>query len=507
MYHHLKKLVNMKRFPSIKLILASAILIFSFGCKKFPELAADPNKPSDGSPALIFTGVTSQALVYNPILGYEVRASQYLVSDNSQQSDQAYLWTTTEYWGYYDILRNVERLRIESEKHNAPVYGIIAKFFKAWCFAELSKQVGDIPMTEALKGADGNYAPVYDSQKDVFMNSLSLLDEANTEMSSLLLSNPGVAINGDIIYGGSALKWQKLINSYRLRLLIDLSKKESDADLDIKTQFANIFNNPGKYPIFTSNDDGAVFHWYDKEGNRYPRYYVPTNMDYYRFSDTYMQYIIQYKDPRAFVVAKITQNAKDAGKLPDDFTAYGGINSGLSIGDIYNLKDDASALNIDRYSTVTGEPMVIVGYAELNFNIAEAINRGWISGDANLYYEKGIRASMQFYQSNGGNISDAQIDAYLLQPAVQYNNSLSQILIQKYLSFFNNSGWESFYNMKRTGIPAFSVGPGNGNNNLIPSRWMYPQSEYQYNAQHVQDAIQRQFNGTDDRNGQLWFNQ
>ena len=114
---------------------------------------------------------------------------------------------------------------------------------------------------------------------------------------------------------------------------------------------------------------------------------------------------------------------------------------------------------------------------------------------------------MQFYQSTGGNISDAQIDAYLLQPAVQYNNSLSQILIQKYLSFFNNSGWESFYNMKRTGIPAFSVGHGNGNNNLIPSRWMYPQSEYQYNEQHVKDAIQRQFNGTDDRNGQLWFNQ
>ncbi len=497
----------MKRFQYKLFILLSALMIASVGCKKFSDLAADPNKPSDGSPALIFTSVESQALTYNPILGYEIRASQYLVSDNSQQSDQAYLWTTTDYWTYYDILRNVERLSIESEKTNSPVYGIIAKFFKAWCFAELTKQVGDIPMSEALNGTEGEYAPKYDSQKDVLRSCLYLLDEANTDMIALLQTNPGVVINGDIIYNGSALKWQKLFNSYRLRLLIDLSKKESDADLNIKEQFATIYNDPAKYPVFTSNDDGAVFNWYDKDGNRYPRYYVPTNMDYYRFGTTYMQYITQYKDPRAFVVSKITQNAADAGKQANDFTAYGGISSGLSIGDIYNMKDDASALNVERYSTVTGEPMIIVGFPELNFNIAEAINRGWISGDANAYYQAGIKASLQFYQSTGGNISNAQIDDYLIQPAVQYNNDLSQILIQKYLSFFNNSGWESFYNILRTGVPVLSVGPGNGNNNQIPSRWMYPQNEYQYNAQNVQSAIQSQFNGNDDRNGKLWIYQ
>ena len=80
------------------------------------------------------------------------------------------------------------------------------------------------------------------------------------------------------------------------------------------------------------------------------------------------------------------------------------------------------------------------------------------------------------------------------------------ILIQKYLAYFNNSGWESFYNIRRTGVPVLSVGPGNGNNNMIPTRWQYPQAEYQYNQANVKAAIQQQFAGADDRNGVLWIN-
>src|SRR6185312_4212420 len=183
---------------------------------------------------------------------------------------------------------------------------------------------------------------------------------------------------------------------------IDLSKKAGDNVLNVKAQFATIFDNPDQYPIFTSNSDGAIFQWYDKDGDRYPRFYVPANMDYYRFGSTYTQYMTSFDDPRMMVVGVMTQAAVNAGKQPSDITAYGGLSSGLSISDIYNERDSASALNVARYSTATGEPMIIVGYPELNFNIAEAINRGWISGDANVYYQNGIRASMQFYQETGG---------------------------------------------------------------------------------------------------------
>lgn len=493
----------------MKQLHVTLTILFAFmaitGCKKFSDLAADPSKATQGAPSTILTGIISKGFVFDPILGYEVRASQYLVSNNVQQSDQYYTWNSTDYWSYYDILRNAERMRIEAERTNAPVYSAFAKFFKAWCFIELTKQVGDIPMTDALKGTEGNYTPAYDTQKDVFKNSLALLDQANADIAAILKANPGVVITGDILYSGSVIKWQRLVNSYRLRVLIDLSKKSSDADLNVKGQFAAIFNNPAQYPVFTSNEEGAVFYWYDIDGNRYPRYSVPANMGYYRFSSTYMDYLTRYQDPRIWVVARTTKAASEAGKQPGDFSAYAGLNSGLKISDIYDRKDMASTLNVDRYSTATGEPMMIVGYPELNFNIAEAIHLGWIAGDANDFYQKGIRGSLKFYQSTGGNITDEQIKSYLAQDAVQYNGLLSQILIQKYLSFFNNSGWQSFYTILRTGVPQLAVGPGNGNNNQIPTRWMYPQSEYQYNAANINAAVQRQFSGADDRNGMLWL--
>ncbi len=476
--------------------------LLSVSCKKFSDLEKDPNKASQGMPSLILTGIQSSVFNFNPILGTELRASQYLVSISSQQGNQAYTWDVTEKWGYYDVLRNVDRMSTEAANKNAPVYGILAKFFSAYCFVEMSNQLGDIPMSDALKGSSGTYAPKYDKQKDVYKACLALLEEANTEISALLKTSPNVPINGDLIYNGDAAKWQKLINSYRLRLLIALSKKEADADLNIKSQFASIVSNPAKYPLFNSNDDGAIFKWYDKEGNRYPRFYVTANMDYHRFSTTFMQYIKQYNDPRIIVIGSITAKAAAAGKSPNDITAYGGVNSGLSFSDIDAAKDDASKVNIARYSTATGEPMIVVGYPEMCFNIAEAINRGWVTGNANTYYQNGIQASMKFY-----GISDAAITAYLAQPAVQYTGTLNQILIQKYLAFFNNSGFESFYNQRRTGVPVLSVGPGNGNNNKIATRWSYPQTEYQYNEANIKAALQSQFSGSDDRNGVLWINQ
>lgn len=495
-----------KNFRNI-LYMGALLLLIGTGCTKFKDLELNPNQPTQSVPSLIFTGVEADAFQFNPILGYETRASQYLVSDNSQQADQSYQWDTTEYWRYYNTLRNVEQMRIEAERTSAPIYGIMAKFFKAYCFAELSKQVGDIPMSQALEGKSGDYTPAYDSQETVMDSCLMLLDQANTGIRSLIQSGNAPVLSGDIIYNGDLMKWQKLFNSYRLRLLIDLSKKVNDNVLNVKSQFSTIFNNPGQYPIFTSNSDGAVFQWYDKDGDRYPRYYVPANMDYYRFGSTYTQYLTAFDDPRIMVVGVMTQTAAAAGKQPSDITAYNGLSSGLSISDIYNKKDSASALNVARYSTATGEPMIIVGYPELCFNIAEAINRGWISGDANAFYQNGIRASMQFYQQTGGQITDGQISAYLAQSQVQYNGDLNNILIQKYLSFFNNSGWESYYNILRTGVPVLAVGPGNGNNDKIPDRWMYPQTEYAYNAQNVRAAIQRQFGGSDDRNGVLWIYQ
>jgi len=84
-------------------------------------------------------------------------------------------------------------------------------------------------------------------------------------------------------------------------------------------------------------------------------------------------------------------------------------------------------------------------------------------------------------------------------------NGMQQINIQKYLSYFLNSGWESFFNQRRTGIPDLAVGPATQNNGLVPKRWMYPQAELDYNFDNVAESIQRQYGGNDNVNGTMWL--
>ena len=98
---------------------------------------------------------------------------------------------------------------------------------------------------------------------------------------------------------------------------------------------------------------------------------------------------------------------------------------------------------------------------------------------------------------------------YLNQPAVKYkgNNSdgLAQILMQKYLAYARNSGLQAYYQWRRTGVPTFSTGSGNGNGGVIPKRFQYPTNESTANAANLQAALDAQYGGNDDINGVMWM--
>ena len=107
----------------------------------------------------------------------------------------------------------------EAERVNAPVYTALTKFFRAYYFYELTLRFGDIPYSQALKGEKEEiYTPEYDTQEDVFAGILQELREADE-----ILANDASVIDGDIIYNGNSTQWRKLINSFRLKVLMTLS--------------------------------------------------------------------------------------------------------------------------------------------------------------------------------------------------------------------------------------------------------------------------------------------
>jgi Starch-binding associating with outer membrane len=525
----LKKTIYMKisfKFAPIAIVI---LVIGASSCQK-GDLLSNPNVAAESStvPAsLIFNHIAANTLrEEEPVISNVYRWNQNIVSNYSYYfGTNTYNWSNTS--NTYDVIRFCAKLDEQVKKqYSIPtVYTALSKFFKAYAFIWLTQRLGDIPMSQA--GDVNNLTPAYDKQHEVYKNCLALLDTANTLMASL----PAASVVAGDIYGLTNLQWRKVINTYKLRVLISLSKRADDnADLNIKTQFATIISNPTNYPIMTANSDNMVYRYttvtlYPPNRAGYSPYNNCENV-----SQTFFNITATYHDPRVFTLTIPAQAQITAGKQAGDFTAYIGEDNARSQGLMSNFSTDGkySNLSFTRYmssaSGANAEPYILLGYPEMCFNIAEAANRGWITGvDPAAWYNTGIAASMSVYGLTQGQTvtinsvdgktvlgtATVDINAFMADPNVAYNaaSGLTQILTQKYVAFFMNSGYESYYNWRRTGIPVFSqggVGIGTANNQ-IPLRWQYPQDENTYNNANYTTALTSQYGGTDDLNGKMWL--
>ncbi|SFS91414.1 SusD/RagB family nutrient-binding outer membrane lipoprotein [Mucilaginibacter polytrichastri] len=528
-----------KIFKNYMPLLALLLLVSS--CKKsFEELTQNNNKPNNVPASLLFNGVANSLA--------NLQGNSDLPENSSEIYDQYYLYNY-DYYGnnrydfgggpdYYTTLKNVVSMEQQAAKAGLPAlnpYTALGKFFRAYFFSKMSLEMGDIPMTQALQGLDG-LESAYDKQKAVMQQSLAWLESANTDLTSLIAAGDNNLTN-DIYFSNNLVKWQQVVNTFKLRLLIQLSKKATtDPDMNIPAQFAAIVNDSKKYPIMTSSSDNMQYVFVS------PNNYYPSNPQNFgqsgsrkNTSSTYISLLTTLKDPRVFVTAEPARYSVDTlKKSPTDFASFIGADPGLDLGIMYNNAGLQRYSFINRkhfYSTFTGEPSIQIGYPELMFNIAEGINRGWVTGgDAEAYYQAGIKASMAsysipdngtftayFYRPGSTDVTAASnYDTYLIptnfatyynQTGVKYsagNDGLTKILQQKYIALFRHSGLESYFTYRRTGIPVFTTGPGTGNGSRIASRFKYPSAEQTANAANYNKALQSQYAGNDDINGIMW---
>jgi hypothetical protein len=476
------------------MILAAGTVLLHSGCKKFSEFQTDPNKSTIATPNLLLNTVEQKAF-QSTSLNIAVATRQMGITE-SASNYQYYGWTRSDY-GDFDNLLQVLKMEQAATAQGKPEYIPLVKFFKAWYFLRLTQTFGDIPYSDALKGEENISSPSYDKQEDIYLNILNDLKAANE-----LISSNTVSVQGDIVYNGNMVQWKRAINSLSLRVLISLSIKENDSRLEIRKRFADIVNNPAQYPIFTGNTDNSQLKFYDLQDNRYPYFNDNAVQTAYYMDESFVNMLKGLRDPRLFSFA---DKAPKFAALPaTDFNAYAGIQGSAPVNEnaIRQVNGEASRINPRFYNSPVNESSIALGYAEQQFILAEGVTRGWINGNASEYYQKGISASMSFYS-----IDQAAITAYLAQNTVQLGAAaLQQIITQKYISSFMNSGWQPFFEQRRTGFPVFEVaGSGVLNNKMIPKRWMYPEAELQVNQRHVTEAISRQFPEGDNINGTMWL--
>lgn len=518
----------MKRILLKYMLVLPALVILIPGCKKFDDINSNPDKTGEVSSSILATGmilnmtrtdISTQKSFMQPYL-----LGKYLTWGEGQESFQYNKLTRADF-GRLTQLRNIAPMeKYATSDALRKSYQALGHFIRAWQFFQASMQVGDLPYKESVKAETENVLqPKYDSQKVVFQGILDELDLANQ------LFSEGATFEGDPIYAGKTDNWRRLTNSFELYVLINLYKKTGDNDLKVIERFKDILANR---PLMRDYKDNFALAYNNIAGQNYPWSDVPAGSgnsfvksNYTMLSNTLLDPMRALKDRRLFYYAKPSPVKVAAGLSESDYNAYPGVEPSDAFSTLQTRRvgKDYADLNNRYVQLVNAEAVSVFSYWDLQFILAEAAVRGWITGpSAQSYYAAGISSSMNFIVFNTPDLMDyhhnmkmdaAYIAAFPATAGVALSGTneeqISQIITQKYLAnFLHGSKYSAWYENRRTGYPNFIL---NSTTNLntpttqFPLRWMYPSNELDYNSANVSAAIQSQFGGNDDVNGVMWL--
>jgi hypothetical protein len=502
------------------IVICLLATFFISSCSDFNSINTDPNAPTKVTSGMLATHIILQILQQPETKGFMAQyfLSKYIGWNEMLQGEQ-YNRIGRISFNRLETLNNVPKMvEYAPDSTVKKSYEALGHFADAYDFFELTMRVGDIPYSEALKGKSKNkpiYKPKYDTQKNVFLGILNELDKANQ------LFKNGSNFEGDPVYGGDTKKWQKLVNTFELKVLINLNKKTSDTDLNVIQRFQDIVNNR---PIFQSNDDNFQLVYSDKEGQRYPWNEQGNQfLQYSMVSSFLIGKLKNLNDRRLFYYAQPSPVQLKNRKSASDWSAYKGVDVAAPYDNVKKVAstDDWSNVNLRYVNRPAGEPTFLLSYAEMNFILAEAAARGWIAGTGKNYYNKGITAAMHFVANNTPEnsdynhnmpITDSYINQYLRSPKVAFasalNDQIKQIILQKYIMDFLQEPYNAYFEYRRTGYPKLPLNPNtnlNTDKKKFPKRWKYPQDELNNNSKHVHEAINRQFGGKDSFNAKMWI--
>lgn len=454
-----------------------AALLTASGCKKFLDVNESPNAPKTATEDLL---LPSSQLAIGLSLGTSLNVNggfyaQYWTqspSSSQYKTIDQYQTTPTDFnrpWAtlYNDALQDIEVLR-QSKLTN---YVAVAFLQKAYAFQLLTDAFGDVPLKEAF-GGSANLSPHFDPQREVY-DSIVSWTKRGIALTSLSTTNYPAA--DDLIFGGGAAgmaNWKQFGNTLLLKAYLRLSEVDpAKAKLGVETLYAT-------NPTFLTKD--AKISYLTVGGNQNPLYAEGVGLGRTAnivASSTAANAMAANNDPRLKLV--YTPNAAgNVVSIPQgSFAVQPPVAPSLP-----------NAITGARFSTATGAiaaaaPVKFMAAAESYFLQAEAVARGWATGDVNALFRAGIKAS---FDALG--VSTTDYNAYIAQPDVQLppgvSDRIKAIITQKYYAMNGFQGFEAWTEWRRTGYPNFLVKSQASTlgTNELPVRLLYPDTEITRNA-------------------------
>ena len=448
------------------------------GCKDYLDVNTDPNNPTDATIDLILPvgissvgiqlggsfhnlgGFWSQYYTQSPDAGQYENIDEYNITSDFFDRE----WTDIYAGGINDL----ERVREKATEDGEGSYYLIATCVQSYAYQMMADLYGEIPYSESLQGLAGNFNPAFDKGEDVYDGILAAIDDAVDYYKANPGSNPG---GSDLIYGGDMAQWVGFANTLKLRIHMRMSGTAKANSAAITALLAE--NN-----FITA--DAMMTSFADEQGKRNPYYEIQVDRlggVNQAASNTMIKYLVDNSDPRIDAFYNIGATGQWVAKEQGDFA-----NRDISFGDLAQPNMDASS------------PVYFFTMAELQFMIAEANLRFNGGNGANTAYEAGIEASFSRLGVSGASALYTNGGPYEWNISGSIDDQWKQIMMQKWVAMCNSQNLEAFFEINRTGYPAYNTsGVGNSGELTVsiasvlpagqgPKRLLYPDVEVARNT-------------------------
>ena len=471
------------------IIPAIAVALTTLGsCKKsFFDINHDPNNATNASAELVLPNALTataapQVLSYVAVQGwmsYWAPSGSYAINSSDAASYKITAGTGdfTVWQPGYDNLEDYENIETQATAENKPFYVATAKIMKALVFQQLVDNFGNVPYTDALKSTNV-ILPKYDKADAIYD---SIVDQINRAIPLLQRADAIAAANSDVMFDGDAAKWIQFANTLKLRILVresQVSGKESY----IKAELAKTIGNGGG---FLTEDAGVNPGYAANAGQQNPVYGyfvtltgLPTSggqADYWRAAQYSISFMQANGDNR---LTRIYSPGSD------------GTYKGNTLGSSSNLTGTASSSMGPGILKSVDQPAILISAAESYFLQAEANLRGWFgtAADVTSNYNAGVEADFAFLGASGA-------EAYHDKPGnkntnivacTTFNEKLACIIRQKWMAMNGVTPLEAWDDYRRLHLPAdIPLSQSPYSQGHIPTRLIYPNSEYQTNSANV----------------------
>jgi Starch-binding associating with outer membrane len=467
------------------IIIAILPLLMLAACKKnITDLNVDPKNPQQVPSYSLFT--SAQSTLANTLVNSSVNINIFRLivqhwTETTYTDESNYDLATRSIprsvWNslYRDVLRDFEEAKrlIPTDVADAGVQKnqiAIAEVMEIYTWHYLVTTFGNIPYSEALN--IDNAFPKYDDAATIYASLLTRLDGAIGSLSTASASFG----DADIIYGGNITAWKKFANSIKLKMAMTIA----DSD-PAKAKSAAEAAAAG---AFTSNSDNALFGFLASPPNTNPVWVdlVQSGRKDYVVTTTIVNKLKALNDPRVPLYFTEDAGGGYSGGIPGASNNYAAFSK------------PSDAITSPDY------PGDLLDYAEIEFLLAEAVERGFsVGGTAASHYNKAVTASITYW---GGTV--AQANTYLAQPAVAYATATGaykqKIGEQKWIANYEK-GWDAWVDWRRLDFPALA--PAAQALSVIPLRFTYNVDEQNLNKANYSAAAAAI--GTDKVSTKLWF--